>query len=350
MADEPDLKQPIIIKKIKKGGGGHHGGAWKVAYADFVTAMMAFFLLLWLLNVTTEEQKNAISNYFDPTHPKVSMSESGAGGILAGTTLAAEGAMNSTQTPVVAKTPSSTSASKKGQRQSARDKFEGKLKAMEKKKFEELAKEIKKKIEDTPELAKLVKNLLIDVTPEGLRIQLVDQDKESMFASGSAQMYEKTENLIEMVAQVIRKSPNDISVRGHTDGTQYAPNATYTNWELSADRANASRRALIKAGINASKVSNVQGKADTEHLFAENPLDPRNRRISIVLLNQDFSNVPMPAGIRDQLEAELKAQQGEDKPEEGNAEEPAEEEIDGGAADEEIQQLYEKSQGAIDFP
>ncbi|MCB9964066.1 MAG: flagellar motor protein MotB [Rhodospirillales bacterium] len=294
MAETEGEKQPIIIKKIKKGGGGHHGGAWKVAYADFVTAMMAFFLLLWLLNVTTEEQKNAISNYFDPTHPKISEVNSGAGGILAGTSMAESGAMSSTQAPPVPKQDTGQRKNK-----SAREKFVEKLKAQEQARFKSIEEQIKQAIQSNPEMAKLAQNIIIDMTSEGLRIQMVDQEGASMFPSGSARMFQKTEGLLGMVADIIRTVPNDISVRGHTDSQKYSPGAEYTNWELSADRANSSRRVLLEHSIPEEKVANVQGKADTEHLFPDTPLDPRNRRVSIILLNEDFSKIPLPPGMED---------------------------------------------------
>jgi chemotaxis protein MotB len=298
MAKGDESTQPIIIKRIKK-GGGHHGGAWKVAYADFVTAMMAFFLLLWLLNVTTDEQKNAISNYFDPTHPKISESESGAGGVLGGLTMAPKGSMASMQQPI---TPPQTSRvkpagsqlapseSKNSKKNEAKEKAKEAKRQEEQKKFDEAAQKIKQAIQQTPELAQLAKNLIIDMTPEGLRIQIVDQDGEPMFPSGSAQMFDKTKKLMEKITEIIKPMPNEISVRGHTDSTPYGPDATYTNWELSADRANASRRVILGAGLPADRLNNVVGKADTEPLFAQTPNDPRNRRISIILLKEELTN------------------------------------------------------------
>jgi chemotaxis protein MotB len=344
MADDEE-KQPIIIKKIKKGGGGHHGGAWKVAYADFVTAMMAFFLLLWLLNVTTEEQKNAISNYFDPTHPRISQINSGSGGILSGTTLADEGALADKRQPLASKevrTPRTGSRSIKEEfdgkraKKTKREQFIEKLKKQEEIKFREAADKIKQAIENNPDLAELAKNLIIDITPEGLRIQLVDQSGKTMFPSGSARMFEHTQNLLSQVADIAMTLPNDISVRGHTDGVPYRASSDYSNWELSSDRANASRRGLIENGIPEDRISNVQGKADTEHLFPENPTDPRNRRISIILLNQDFSNVALPPGMDG--DAEVEEEYGEEDGEE--AYEPVTE----------PETLYNKSQGSVVFP
>ena len=297
-AQEEAKEQPIVIKKINK-GGGHHGGAWKVAYADFVTAMMAFFLLLWLLNVTTDEQKNAISNYFDPTHPKVSEAESGAGGILGGVSMSQQGSMSTNVQPLTSAPPTGASSNQNEQDKKedypdvsaeALEQAKEVLRQAEEQKFEEAKKQIEQAIQDDPELAALSKNLMVDMTPEGLRIQIVDQDGESMFASGSAKMYDKTRKLMRKVTQVIQKMPNEVSIRGHTDSVPYGPGAGYTNWELSTDRANASRRVLLESGMPADRLNNVVGKADTEHLYPDNPKDARNRRISIIMLKEELTN------------------------------------------------------------
>lgn len=283
-------KQPIIIKKIVK-GGGHHGGAWKVAYADFVTAMMAFFLLLWLLNVTTDEQKNAISNYFDPTHPKVSQSDSGAGGVMGGLTMSPQGAMAQNKNPlppkqINKKTPKGENFKTKSAKAKARE-------AAEEKRFKNAEEKLKEAIEKSPALADLAKNLMVDMTPEGLRIQIIDKDGETMFPSGSARMFEKTRNLLKTITEIVLDMPNELSVRGHTDAAKFSPGATYTNWELSADRANASRRVILDSGMPPERLNNVMGKADTEPLIVDNPLDERNRRITIILLKEELTN-PMP--------------------------------------------------------
>lgn len=299
MAKKTDEVQPIIIKKIKKGGGGHHGGAWKVAYADFVTAMMAFFLLLWLLNVTTEEQKNAISNYFDPSAPQVSESTSGAGGVMGGLSVQSEGAMTDTQQEMTkqettGKASNDNTASNVNQTtaeaQDTRD-MEQELKQREDARFEKTKEDIEKALQESDEMKDLAKHLMIDITPEGLRIQIIDQDKDPMFASGSAQMFEKTQKLMAKVADMIKPLPNAISVRGHTDATPYAnASGTYTNWELSADRANATRRILESDSIPQKRLANVMGKADTEPFIAQAPTDPRNRRISLLLLRESLED------------------------------------------------------------
>jgi chemotaxis protein MotB len=349
MADKKDSKDEkkgdtIIVKKIIQ-GGGHHGGAWKVAYADFVTAMMAFFLLLWLLNVSTDEQKNAISNYFDPSHPQVSQSQSGAGGVMGGLSMTPQGAMATKVQDLVSPAPSGASATSKNKntklnhRQTSNanptiEKAKEMMRKEEEKKFKEAEQKIKDAIEKDPELKDLAKNLIIDMTPEGLRIQIVDQDGKPMFPSGSAKMFEKTEKLLQKVAGVIVALPNELSVRGHTDSVPYGSDATYTNWELSSDRANASRRVLLESQIPVTRMNNVMGKADTEHLIKDKPEDPQNRRISIILLKEELTNPDFDK------KAEAMAK---DMPEEADDSE--------GAAPQQVPVgTFRKTPGAVQFP
>ena len=330
--------QPIIIKKIKKSGGGHHGGAWKVAYADFVTAMMAFFLLLWLLNVTTDEAKNAIANYFDPTHPELSNATSGAGGVLGGLTVTTEGAMAQMAQPVTApKASGSTRTATKagssgtdnpeyseGELEKLREEFEKE----EAERFEEAKKDIEEAIKEDPELQEMMKNVMMDMTPEGLRIQIIDQEGRPMFASGSAEMYDYTRKLMGKVAEIILKMPNNISVRGHTDSIPYGPGAKYTNWELSADRANSTRRILSATNIPESRLANVMGQSDREPLVIENTKDPRNRRISIILLKETLEAAFERGAFKDKVKAGSQVEQDIRKQIE----------------------TYKKSQGAVQFP
>ena len=351
MADAKDdgAKAPIIIKKINK-GGGHHGGAWKVAYADFVTAMMAFFLLLWLLNVTTEEQKNAISNYFDPTHPKVSQVESGAGGILGGLSMTPQGAMTSQQQPLTPppQPAQQTLTSRAGEKmhkdnvppeKKKIEKAKETMRNEEKKRFDQAKEQIQKAIESDAELKDLMKNLKIDMTPEGLRIQVVDQEGKPMFASGSAEMFDATRKLLQKLAGVIGGLPNQISIRGHTDNTPYGKDANYTNWELSSDRANASRRVILDAGLKPARINNVVGKADTEPLLPDKPGDPQNRRLSIILLKEELTNPD--------FEKEAKKMADKMPNEQGGADE----EGDGGNADPGIPVgTFRKTPGAVEFP
>jgi chemotaxis protein MotB len=287
-SDKQDELQPIIIKKVKKNGGGHHGGAWKVAYADFVTAMMAFFLLLWLLNVTSEEQRQGIAEYFDP-NPKIARDISGAGGILGGLTVSPDGArVTDTQQLMEPQEPEPALRPGSEPLDITEERLREELRKREEETFKKAEAALKEAIKDSKELQELEKNLMIDMTPEGLRIQIVDQEGKPMFPSGSSEMYEKTQKLLLKVAEIIRKMPNEISVRGHTDSVPYAKGATYTNWELSADRANSSRRVLISGGFPESRINNVLGKADRDHLLADTPTDARNRRISIILLRKDI--------------------------------------------------------------
>lgn len=278
--------------EVEKLPYAHQGGAWKVAYADFVTAMMAFFLLMWLLNVVTEEQKNAITDYFNPSHPMVSRKTSGAGGVMGGLTMSPEGAMASQAQPLIPQQV--TQQRKRGATEVSKvNEAEQRREQAEKKRFERAAQKIKEALEKNPELQKLKDNVLIDITPEGLRIQIIDRDGESMFPSGSARMFDKTRLLLEQITKIVLEMPNEISVRGHTDAVRYAKGATYTNWELSSDRANASRRVMIDSSMPEERLNNVMGKADTELLITDNPIDPRNRRITLILLKESLTN-PLP--------------------------------------------------------
>ena len=287
MSDKQDELRPIIIKKVKKAGHGHHGGAWKVAYADFVTAMMAFFLLLWLLSITTDVQKEGIADYFT-SNPAVTRSESGSGGVLGGTTIELEGAMTSKIKPLVEREATQDPAMTSTQSVSDQ-RFEQERKKREKENFNAAKNALKRAINATPELAELSSALKIDITPEGLRIQISDKKTKPLFTSGSANLLPHTKQLLTKVSGVIQKLPNELSVRGHTDSVPYGPNNNYTNWELSADRANAARRQLLKGGLPPARINNVVGKADTDHFITNNPRDGRNRRISIVLLHQKLT-------------------------------------------------------------
>ncbi|MCB2108623.1 MAG: OmpA family protein, partial [Rhodobacteraceae bacterium] len=265
-----------------------HGGAWKVAYADFVTAMMAFFLLLWLLNAVTEEQLNGVADYFTPI--AASTRESGAGGMLGGQTLG-EGASESRtgSTSAVVLPPPSIGAGGTDNSDPAENnvndaEMDRALEAREQQQFEQAVTELKKNISGIPDLAPLASSLLIDSTPEGLRIQLVDQDRVDMFAPGSANLYPRAKELLAQIAKVIKKMPNKVSITGHTDPSGYVDPTGYTNWELSSDRALATRRALLEGSLEDNQISKVTGAADREPLDPTQPRSPRNRRVSIVLL------------------------------------------------------------------
>jgi len=309
MADKKEKDgnaQTIIIKKVKKGGHGHHGGAWKVAYADFVTAMMAFFLLLWLLQATTEEQKLGIADYFSPA--SVSRSTSGSGGIMGGRTFTKEGASPHDQTPVgvmiklptnppdwdntgdpeeVTATDDTDTGGPEAPNQNPADqRLEEFLAKREEEQFAKVEQALRDAIEEVPDLKKLSNNLLIDQTPEGLRIQIVDEAGKSMFPSGSAAMFDHTREILSLIVDAIQQLPQQIAIKGHTDATAFSTKNGYTNWELSSDRANASRRALIESGLRPERISSVAGLADKDHLDEANPYSPRNRRISVILLRE----------------------------------------------------------------
>jgi chemotaxis protein MotB len=274
--------QPIILKRIKKAAHGSHGGVWKLAYADFVTAMMAFFLLLWLLNSVTQEQLQGISNYFAPV--TTSRSQTGSGQVLGGKTVGDPGAAESpTSRATVTQDlpPPKVGTGAEAGEGAAED--DGR-KAQEEEQFKEAEQELRKAVESVPALRQLANSLLIDNTPEGLRIQIVDQQGLALFPAGSSEMYLHTRRLLEAVAKVILDLPQKISIAGHTDSTGYTDETRFSNWELSADRANAARRTLLGFHVPKDRVGLVVGKAYVDPLKPEDPAHPSNRRLTIVLL------------------------------------------------------------------
>jgi chemotaxis protein MotB len=291
--------QPILIKKIKKGGGaGHHGGAWKVAYADFVTAMMAFFLLMWLINTTSPEQKRGIADYFAPA--SVSETSSGAGGILAGSALGSDGSKSSGSSDVIeelapsSQNPNDGDATEGSKAQAPADPNTDTDLKREEAAFQSAAQSLRQALQDMPELAELSKNIIIDETPEGLRIQLVDQEGRSMFAPNSVQPNDRAKLLLRAVSKVINQLPNRISIYGHTSANSNGTKAE-GDWQLSAGRANASRQVLQAAGVDPDRVYQVSGKAGSEPLYPDDPTLPGNRRIAIVLLREAPVLPPNPA-------------------------------------------------------
>jgi chemotaxis protein MotB len=282
-------ERPIIIKRIKKsGGGGHHGGAWKVAYADFVTAMMAFFLLMWLINTTSPEQKRGIADYFAPA--SVSATTSGAGGILAGTALGNEGTKQNGSQSVVQDASPDVKNPDNGKAKDAAKSAADQAKADEAKKeeaaFQSAQQSLRQALQDMPELAELSKNIIVDETPEGLRIQLVDQEGRSMFNQGTAVPNDRAKLLLRAISKVINQLPNRISIYGHTSATAGASRQPDGDWSLSQNRANASRSILESAGVEPDRVYQVSGKATKEPLYPDDPTLPGNRRIAIVLLRE----------------------------------------------------------------
>ena len=262
-----EKKQPIVIKRIKKVAGGHHGGAWKIAYADFVTAMMAFFLLMWLLGSVSSEDRAAIADYFQ--NPSAI---AGAGG--ASTSMIKLG--GALELPRGEGEPMQQPAA-----QEAEDLID------EKAKLDELMEQLREQIENTPSLADFKDQLLLDITSEGLRIQIVDKRNRPMFALGSAELRSYTRDILSELAKTLAGVPNYLSISGHTDGTPFTGvRPDYTNWELSSDRANAARRALQAGGVPLKKFGRVVGLADSVHFNKEDPFAPINRRISIIVLNR----------------------------------------------------------------
>jgi chemotaxis protein MotB len=286
--------RPIIIKKVKKGGhGGHHGGAWKVAYADFVTAMMAFFLLMWLINTTSPEQKRGIADYFAPA--SVSTSTSGAGGILAGASLGTEGVKGEgtvkvmdqqapeppRQTPEGSNAKQTSASVDNASEQALRDA----LRKREEQSFQSAAESLRQAMQNMPELAELSKQILVDQTPEGLRIQLIDQEGRSMFEQGSAKPNDRARVLLRAVARVVNQLPNRLTIAGHTSAN-VGGGKSDSDWSLSFQRAEAARQILKAAAVDGDRIKQVSGRASSEPLYPDDPTLAGNRRIALVLLRE----------------------------------------------------------------
>lgn len=295
-------QRPIIIKKIKRGGGGgHHGGAWKVAYADFVTAMMAFFLLMWLINTTSPEQRRGIAEFFAPA--SVSRVSSGAGGLLEGTSFAEEGVRHGHSAPVApssepqytsnatAPNNADTNIGVGGEQSPNEDSLSRARTLRESAEFARAEVSIRQAMQDMPDVAELSRNVIVEQTPEGLRIQIIDQEGRSMFSPGNAQPNDRARRLLAAISGVIAQLPNRITISGHTDGSP--PGGRYTsNFDLSSARANEARRILAAQGIPSERIYQVAGRADSEPLFNDDPTLPGNRRIAITLLREA---PPLPA-------------------------------------------------------
>jgi len=272
------LPEPeILIKKIRaKSHGGHHGGAWKVAYADFVTAMMAFFLLMWLLGATDENKRRGIADYFAPAIME-STTSGGSNGLLQGRSIEEpDGVAPHAKRSGMASTAPFQAAN--GARAPALS-DDGQLRKVES--------ELRRRMERDPGLKDLLGQVRMSSTPEGLRIELIDKAEYSMFSSGTNQIDPRALRLLSLVADTIKGLPQKIAIRGHTDSQPFTgPNrqADENNWTLSAARAEATRVALANAGIAEKRFARLEGVADTEPMNPNNPFDPRNRRLSITLL------------------------------------------------------------------
>jgi len=283
MADEG--LRPIIVKRVNKGGGGHHGGAWKIAYADFVTAMMAFFLLMWLMGSTAKGDLAGIAEYFK-TPLKVAMS--GGSGAGDSSSIVQGGGKDLTRKDGQVKKADDPEVKKTYNLQAAhlRD-AQKELERQEISRLRVLKTRIEEAIEARPTLKQFKNQLLIDITSEGLRIQIVDEQNRPMFALAKAELQPYTREILLEIARALNDVPNRISLSGHTDATPYASGEKgYSNWELSADRANASRRALIAGGMDETKVLRVVGLSSAVLFDKQDAFNPINRRISIIVMNK----------------------------------------------------------------
>ena len=275
-----EQKAPIIIKRVRKVAGGHHGGAWKIAYADFVTAMMAFFLLMWLLGSTTRGDLEGIAEYFK-TPLKVAM-QGGTGSGDSSSVIKGGGADLTRKNGQIKK--GEVDADKKSYNLKA---AQAELERLETAKLKQLKKRLESAIDRNPTLKQFKRQLLIDITSEGLRIQIVDEQNRPMFNLASAELQPYTKVILHEIAKVLNDVENRISLSGHTDARPYANGERgYSNWELSADRANASRRELIVGGMSEAKMLRVVGLASSVPFTQAAPFDPVNRRISIIVMNK----------------------------------------------------------------
>lgn len=275
-----ESQQPIVVKRIKKGGGGHHGGAWKIAYADFVTAMMAFFLLMWLLGSTTQGDLKGIADYFS-TPLKVAMS--GGSGAGDATSVIQGGGEDLSRTHGQVKRGDLDPSSRLANPEKLRAEFE----RMEQQRLESLKVDLENLIESTPALKQFKNQMLLDLTSEGLRIQIVDEKNRPMFDSASSELKPYTREILREMGKALNKVQNHVSLSGHTDATPYAGgDKGFGNWELSTNRANASRRELVAGGMDDQKIMRVVGLASTVLYDKADPFNPINRRISIVVMNK----------------------------------------------------------------
>ena len=281
-----DTQQPIVVKRIKKGGGGHHGGAWKIAYADFVTAMMAFFLLMWLLGSTAQGDLEGIADYFQ--NPLKLAMQGGEGTGDSSSIIKGGGEDLSRKVGQVRRgdTPSTRAINLDAAPSHSKSEEQAATEAAARRERSKLI-DLKGKLEAIIEANPTLHQILLDIINEGLRIQLIDAQNRPMFTSSSADLRPYTRELLRDIARALNDVDNRISMSGHTDSAQYVGGERgFSNWELSSNRANAARRELVAGGLEAGKMVRVVGLADTIHLVPDDPLDPANRRISIIVLNK----------------------------------------------------------------
>ena len=275
-ANGKEAPRPVIVKKvIVAGGDGHHGGAWKVAYADFVTAMMAFFLLLWLLGATTEKQRKGLADYFTPTLVKMREESAGANGLLGGSSLT-----DPDNFPHAAAQTGSQSITIPRDAAGGPQEGAGRLEQTAR-----IRARLAEKMEQSAELRRLVKQVRMVDTTQGTKIDLVDDADFSMFTLGTTVLTPEARTLLGAIADAVGAEGKGLMIRGHTDAVAWRDGAVGNNWALSASRAEATRQALIRAGIADARFRRIEGVADREALVKGNPADPRNRRIAITVVH-----------------------------------------------------------------
>jgi chemotaxis protein MotB len=303
-----NYEQPIIIKKVKKHKHAHHGGAWKIAYADFVTAMMAFFLLLWLISMTTPEQKEGLASYFAP--PNIAPTTSGAGGLMSGTAMDMDEAkMAGSEAQVVMDATLEPLGKQFGTVEGAmsgRDNQDGAeyeaamsaahdLKANDDQGFHSAAASIRQAWQAMPDITEIADNLLIEETEEGLNIKIMDQDGRPMFPEGSKYPNEITRRAIAAMAPALQKLSNPVRITGHTAAGGTYANPRYGSWELTADRSNVVRQILGEFGLNDDRVDSVVGRSTVDPFFPNDPYMAANERIEITVL---YQTPPVPPGMK----------------------------------------------------
>ncbi len=305
MADDSNEK-PIIKKVIKVEGGGHHGGAWKVAYADFVTAMMAFFMLLWLLNVAPPETLAGLADYFTPTTAAI-QGRTGSDSVNA----PSSEANGNNPTPVaiiqqIGPPPggpdtgdnSGTDQEGGGDPDFASDVINNRVNEAENLAFEQLQDQMRIAMQASPTLSDLSEQVLFEITEDGLKIQLIDKDRRAMFKSGTAELYGYAETLIKEVGGTVQTLPNRITIQGHTDGGQFRGANGYSNWDLSAARGNSALKVLSETGVTDDRFFEVTGKASTDPLYPDDPNRIENRRVTILVLREAPVVPPSISGRR----------------------------------------------------
>lgn len=272
------IPAPIIVKKITIQEAGHHGGAWKVAYADFVTAMMAFFLLLWLLGATEEKQRKGIADYFTPTLVKLRKESAGSDGLLKGSSITDVDNFPNAMGQTGSRSLTIPSAATGGPRDA------GGRGELDSEKLKELRDKIDRKLVQKRQLRHLVRQVRVMRAPDGIRIDLMDDADFSMFELGTTILTREARGLVQVIGETLREERAPLILRGHTDSLPWRKGVVANNWSLSAGRAEATRQALMLAGVAQTRMVRIEGVAETEPLVPDNPLDPRNRRISLLLL------------------------------------------------------------------